>query len=187
MRRGMRVATAVAAAGVIAAGGITAATAGGAVRATTSGKLEIFATLHLGSINSATAPVVVTGVVGDWGTVTSVDADGKVDENGNFLRFKLQRGTMLANATKANKASNAQQPNFDKHTCSAWEFDSFPKSPITIYGGTGAYAGVKGQVIQTSEFGFVFKKSSNGACNPGQHTKPEALFGAIVASGHVSY
>jgi hypothetical protein len=152
---------------------------------TTTGTIHILATLNFLS-NPPQIPIVVTGVIGDHGTVTTIDANGKVDQNGNYEKVVLQKGTFEINSTAINKVTNSEEPTFNKVNCSAWQQLTGPPA-VTLFDGTGAYKAIKGSLIQSSTFALVGPKLKNGTCNPSQNAAPVAAFGIITATGTISF
>ena len=69
--------------------------------------------------NGAKSKIVITGAIGDYGTATSVDQNGKVDQNGNFVVITLKKGTFKVDSTALNQAANNVQPTVNTTTCSA--------------------------------------------------------------------
>ena len=84
-------------------GGLAAATvlASGAGAAGKSGPIQIYV-----SGTTVTTPILVTGVVTDYGKATSVTKAGKPDENGNYEKIVLQKGGFWVDATALNKKLN---------------------------------------------------------------------------------
>ncbi len=50
--------------------------------------IEIWATSGTGAV----AKILITGVIGDYGTATTIDKNGKVDENGDYVNIALKHG-----------------------------------------------------------------------------------------------
>jgi hypothetical protein len=157
----------------------------GATPKTTTGTIHILASLNLLS-SSPNIPVIVTGVIGDYGTATTIDANGKLDQNGNYEKVVLKKGTFEINSTAINKVTNSEEPTFNKVNCSGWQQLSGPPA-ITLFDGTGAYAGIKGSLIQSQTFALVGPTLKDGKCNPSQNAAPLAAYGIITATGTVTF
>jgi len=143
---------------------------------------------HSGAIHiyvsgtTVTTPILITGAITDYGKATSVTASGKPDENGNYERIVLKKGTFWVDATALNKKLNGVKPTIDTGHC----FFAFKGSgPTTLTKGTGAYAGITGNINVTVNFVGIGPKLPNGKCN--QKVPPLAQFGAVTGSGSVSY
>jgi hypothetical protein len=137
--------------------------------------------------NGAVDQILFTGAIGDHGTATSIDKDGKVDKNGKFVNIKLSHGTFKVNAVALNQALDKLQPTFDRANCSAWGTGG---GNVTLSDGTGAYAGISGTVRITTSFAAIFPRFASGPkkgqCNA--NTAPVAQFqGALEGSGNVSF
>ena len=73
-----------------AAVGATAVPAEAATMATT-GTVQVWVTPNATNINSPVSNIVVTGVIGDYGTATSINKNGTVNDNGNYERSPSSR------------------------------------------------------------------------------------------------
>jgi hypothetical protein len=156
-----------------------------AAPATTTGSVHIWVTPGKGAVDR----ILLSGVIADDGTATSIDKDGKVDENGDYVKIALQHGGFEVNASAFNKSFSDQQPTENKSTCSAWQTVS---GPVTLYNGTGAYAGIKGTVRIGTSFAILLPRYKSGAkqgqCNVSNNANPVAEFdGDIIGSGQISY
>jgi hypothetical protein len=100
----------------------------------------------------------------------------------------LKQGTLEANLTVLNAKQNKAQPHFNKTTCSS---TMAVTAPITIFNGTGLYAGISGKVNITLAFGFVGPLYKNGPhkgqCNLRNNTRPLAQWGSIMGPGFVRF
>lgn len=99
---------------VLAAVVLAASPAGGTIAVFTAGGHSI-------------QTVLVAGAIGDSGTATSVDANGKADPNGNFEQIKLQKGSFLVNAAKFNAAGNRKRPFVASNTAGSTEPAAGPR------------------------------------------------------------
>jgi hypothetical protein len=168
--------------GIVLASGLLASGAGAA--SGTSGTLYVWGTPG----NGATSQVLFTGVIADHGTGTSIDKNGKVDQNGNYVKIVLQKGSFEVNSTTLNQKANAGAPKaFSSSNCSFY-FDA--TAPVTLFDGTGSYAGISGTVNVTETFAAIGPKNTSGAhkgqCNQSNSAKPVAFWGSITGSGTVT-
>ena len=154
-----------------------AAPAGGAV--------SVFVTP---SLTGAGGTIVLTGAIGDYGTTLTIDKNGKTDANGNYVRLTLKKGTFEVNSSTLNAAANAAQPKVNTTTCSG---DLTVSDPVTVFNGTGLYAGISGTVKITEMFAFIGPKYASGAkmgqCNMGMNAQPIAQWASITGSGAVRF
>jgi hypothetical protein len=131
-----------------------------------------------------TTPILITGAITDYGKSTSVDKSGKPDENGNYEKIVLEKGTFWVDTTKLNKVFAAAAPTIDKTHC----FFAFKGSaPTTLINGTGAYAGIGGTVTVTVDFVGIGARLANGTCNISQNSQPAAQFGNVTGSGDATF
>jgi hypothetical protein len=162
---------------VVGTSGVAAAKpAGGALTAFTSGG------------PGAKSPILFVGAIGDHGTSTSIDKNGKVDANGSYVKIVLKKGTFEVNAVALNNRLNKLNPTVDKATCSATATGS---GPVSVSKGTGLYAGISGTLKATVTFAFIGPLFTSGAqkgqCNLGNNAQPIAQYSSIVVTGHVSF
>ncbi len=151
----------------------------------TSGLIKVFVTIPVTAKGNPPSPIVITGVIGDYGTALTVNAKGKSDSNGNFERVRLTKGKFTVNATTLNQEFAAGTPSdFNSSNCSG-TFDASPVSvPIVSGSGTGAYAGITGAITLSGQFAFIAPKTKKGACN--LSGTPVGGWGAVTGSGTVS-
>jgi hypothetical protein len=146
------------------------------------GTVNVFATPG----NGAAGTIVITGAIGDFGKTLSIDKNGKKDANGNFVKITLKKGTFEGDSTELNAKTNHASPTINKSTCSA----SFTGgAPVTLFDGTGLYAGISGSVKITLTFAFVeprFKSGKHkGQCN--FNAQPLAQYSSIRGTGKVKF
>lgn len=127
------------------------------------------------------SPIIITGAIGDHGTSTSIDKNGKPDSGGGYAKVKLTKGGFEVNAVKLNQKLNRLQPKFNRATCSAWATGS---GSVTLFNGSGLYKGIKGTLKATVTFAFI-GQIKHGKCN--MNGKPVAQYGSIAVSGKVSF
>jgi hypothetical protein len=156
-------------------------------RAATSGVVIV-------SVNQTfTAPegnVVVTGAIGDYGTIQGSDLLGKPSKASPApaALIKLKKGTIIIDATNMNKATNTA-PLLQQVTCS---FSiSATAVPWPIIFGTGAYKNIKGSLTTTINLGGITprlaKGASKGKCDFSNKYPPVASFFNALASGSITY
>jgi hypothetical protein len=170
---------AVLAAAVVAVG---VASAGAAPR---GGPIALFATI---SPTSTPGKIVLAGAIGDWGTVTSIDKNGKPDENGNFVKVTLKRGTFEIDATALNKKMANPRPQVQSGvTCSISESGI---GRVKLFDGTGLYKGITGTANVTMTFTGVGGRYKSGAkkgqCEQG-NGQPLAMLGSVTGRGTVQF
>jgi len=167
-----------------AVAGSVGGTAQAASAAPSNGQISVYATPS----NGAKSKIVITGVIGDYGTALSVDKNGKTDQNGNFVVITLKKGTFKVDSTALNQVTNNLQPAVNAATCSATGTGS---GPVTLMDGTGLYAGISGTLNMTTTFAFIgppFKSGSKkGQCNLSNNAQPLAQYGSITGSGTVTF
>jgi hypothetical protein len=142
------------------------------------GKIRVFLT----ATSATKSTIVITGAIGDYGTATSEDANGKVDPNGNFEKVTLKQGGFLVDGTALNKKLSHSKPTLNKANCS---FVFGGTGPTTISDGTGAYAGITGKVAITLTFAGIAPKTAKG-CNFGSN-KVSGGYQSITGTGSVSF
>jgi len=140
--------------------------------------------IHIYSQGTAvTTPIIITGAITDYGKSTSVDKSGKPDENGNFEKIVLRKGSFWVDTTQLNKSFSTTPPTIDRTHC----FFAFKGSaPTKVIKGTGAYAGIGGTVTVTVDFVGIGSRLANGKCNMSQNAQPVAQFGNVTGSGNVT-
>jgi hypothetical protein len=175
--------------GAIALAALVAASvlvgAGAAATAPSGGPIELFATVG----SSPTQKIIVAGAIGDWGTVLSVDKNGKPDQNGNFVKVTLKKGTFEIDSTALNKKmANPRAQVASDVTCSVAASAS---GSVTLFNGTGLYKGISGTVNVTVTFTGIGGRYQNGAnkgqCDQSQNSNPLAMLGSVVGHGTVHF
>jgi hypothetical protein len=172
-----------------AAAVVAAASVGGPATAApttpTAGTIEIWATPG----NGAVATIVVTGAIGDYGTATTIDKNGKVDDNGDYVNVVLKHGGFEVNSVELNKITNAAPPIMANNTTCSVEFGA--SGPVTLFNGTGMYAGISGNLQITQRFAAVGSRYTSGPkkgqCNMSNNSQPIAFWGSITGAGKVSF
>jgi hypothetical protein len=166
---------------VVLAGSMTgvAANATNAATSTThSGKVQVWVTPGKGAVDR----ILITGAIGDYGKAVSHTKSGRVTSHGNFVTVKLQHGKFEVDATKLGRRGSQTQPTIDRASCSLYvEFSG----PVTLSGGTGAYAGITGKVrmrLAYAELGPRFASGPRkGKCNLHSDARPIAFFQSTLS------
>jgi hypothetical protein len=170
----------------VAALGVTAALVGpAAAAAPTGGPVAVYAAA---GGNAPSQKIVFVGAIGDYGTATNVNKNGKVDPNGNFVKVKLKKGTFEIDATAVNKTWGSGSPQVGSHaTCSATFSGT---GEVKFFNGTGRYKGISGTANVTLTFGGVAPRYKSGH-KKGQcmqnYNNPRAQFGFVTGQGTVSF
>ena len=127
-------------------------------------------------------------MIGDHGTATSINKNGTVNANGEYVKVALQKGGFEVNAVAFNMRLQKLQPSLNAATCTAWASGS---GPVTLFNGTGAYAGIGGTAPPPPPPPLFFKKKKKkgkGQCNMSNNAEPVSQFmGDITGSGTVSF
>ena len=134
-------------------------------------------------------PIVITGAIGDYGTTFNVDKNGKPNDNGNFAKVTLKKGTFEVNLTVLNARQGKTQPHFNKTTCSGTFGPT--TATVTLFNGTGLYAGISGKANITLAFGFIAPLYTSGAhkgqCNTSDNVQPLAQWSTAGGPGIVHF
>ena len=164
----------------------TSFVAGPETAATTKGGVIYF---DVTPNNSATYPIVITGAFADYGTATTINQNGTVDANGNFVKIALKQGGFEVNSTTLNKKASSTPPTFNSTTNCSYSFNV--SGPISLSNGTGAYKGISGTLSMTESFSAILPRYTSGKhkgqCNEGNSVTPVASGGIISGSGKVSF
>jgi hypothetical protein len=150
-----------------------------------SGPIALFATI---SPTSTPGKIVLAGAIGDWGKVVSIDKSGKPDDNGNFVKVTLKKGTFEIDATALNKKMANPRPQVQSGaTCSIAASGS---GPVKLFDGTGLYQGISGAANVTMTFTGVGGRYQSGAkkgqCEQDNGT-PLAMLGSVIGRGTVHF
>lgn len=163
-------------------GSVGATTAG----ASASGTVKVFVTPN--QITSAKHPgkVLLTGAIGDYGTVVSVNAAGKPTRKATYRLLKLHDGTIVVNiATFQHTLDEAftGPTTLNKTTCS---LAASASGAITIVRGTGSYAGITGSFTMTADVAGIAPRTKSGSCTLKTTSEPLATFTMITGTGSVN-
>jgi hypothetical protein len=159
------------------------ATAAASAPAPANGTVHVWVTPGKAAVDQ----IVLTGAIGDYGTATSITKSGKVTQQGQYVKVALTHGTFEVDAVPFNQALNKLMPKVNSANCSAWGEGS---GDITLYDGTGAYAGISGKIKMSTNFAAVLPRFTSGAkkghCN--LNGNPARQFqGALLGVGKVAF
>lgn len=164
-------------------GGGVAVAARGAHSAPKGGQVGIFVT----NIKGPDDKIMIAGAIGDYGKSITVNKNGKANNNGNYEKVKLQKGTFVVNVTKLNHLLNTR-PKINKATCSVYVTKTHA---VSLSKGTGLYAGISGHPKITVSFAFLAPRVKSGKhkgqCDFRSNTKPLSHFSSIQGGGTVSF
>ena len=141
---------------VVVASAASAAAATTATASPTHGTVHVWVTPGKGAVDQ----ILITGIIADHGTATSIDKSGKVNKNGTYVKVVLRSGSFEVNAVALNERLDKLQPTADKLTCSFWATGS---GDVTLFDGAGAYAGISGKIRMTTSFAIVARRYATGA------------------------
>jgi hypothetical protein len=132
--------------------------------------------------------ILVTGAIGDYGKTLSVDKNGKVDNNGDFQKVTLKKGSFWVDATALSKKLNTSQPSVSKSTCSTL-FSA--AATTTLFKGTGLYKGISGKVKITVTFAGIVPRLASGPhkgqCNFANNAQPLSQYQSITGTGNAKF
>jgi hypothetical protein len=134
--------------------------------------------------SSTTNSIVITGAIGDYGTVTAVDKNGKVDgANGDYLNIALKKGSIFGDATAYYKLHPESPYVWNAATCAG---TATATGTVKLTRGSGAYAGISGVITVTTTYA-VIAVVKNGRCDEKRGDSDAALYGTRVGTGTVSF
>jgi hypothetical protein len=169
--------------GSLALGGTAFAQSG------TPGPVKVWGIVN-GTTTNRPTPVLVTGAIGDVGTVQTVNSSGKPDGKGNYFKLTLGKGTLTLNGTQFNAALSAAESgpapaDYNTTTCTG----SFTVGPVPapVVSGTKAYARISGSVNLSAQLAILLSKTRAGACNTGANATSLGFWGVVTGQGTVSY
>jgi len=183
MKASKTAAAALAVTGGLLASGSLAVAAGPRAHASATpkgGTVHVFVS-HIGNTK---AKLTITGAIGDYGTATSENKQGKVTANGVYQHAKLKHGTLVINTGAFDKKLNHAHFHLNSSNCSAWFTAT---GPATITSGTGAYAGAHGKLTLTAQFAGIAPTKANGSCNLSNSAPTLGGFIVITGKGKVSF
>jgi hypothetical protein len=171
-------------AGLVSGAVALAIACGNAMAASTpvGGQVDAF----IAATHADSATIIFTGAIGDSGSTTSVDKNGKVDPAGDYATVTLSKGGFVVDKTALEKAITNVNPKINKATCSA---GLSVRAPVQLAGGTGLYKGISGTLQVTEFVGFISPRYSSGKnagqCNLG--VAPTSQLDVTIATGSVSF
>jgi len=153
--------------------------------APTGGTIALFATVG----NNPTSKIVVAGAIGDWGTAVTIDKNGRRDQNGNYVKVTLRKGSFEINSTALNKATASPRPQVASDTtCS---ISTSGSAPVTLFNGTGLYKGISGTLRVTLSFAGVGRRypsgPNKGQCLHSDTEPPLAMLGSVAGRGTIHF
>jgi hypothetical protein len=128
-----------------------------------------------------TESITITGAIGDFGTVTTVDKNGSTDQNGNYALVTLQSGTFMVNLTSWNKKNARVSFSINSKSCSS---EGSATGTVSLSNGTGRYEGISGHLSYTETDAWILPRTANGKCND---TNPLHYFAMQSGAGVVSF
>jgi hypothetical protein len=148
----------------------------------TSGNIDIWLT----SGDSAVAKVLMTGVIGDYGSARMTNQSGKPDADGNYELLKMTRGSILLDIEPSIVAYQQHGiPNtYSPINCSVF-INTLTFNPIVK--GTGLYAGIQGQIQLNERFGTIFDKDRQGQCESHGKKRIRSASTIIFGNGAVAF
>ena len=161
-----------------------------AASAAASGTVKVFVTPNNTTTPKHPGKVMLTGAIGDYGTVISATAAGKPTATKKkktpYRLLRLKKGTILVNiSTFQSKLTGAfsSPSGFNSTTCS----QSIDVSgAVSVVSGTGAYAGITGSLVMTGQFAGITRRTKSGACTTKTTTPAAATYSSIIGSGTVT-
>lgn len=148
------------------------------------GSVKLFATPEDNS--SLHTTVLFTGAIGDYGQALTINKNGTANANGNYVKVTLKHGTFEINSSALNAKANQTQPAVNNTTCSA---ALSVTGPVSLFNGTGLYAGISGTLNITETFAFITARipsgTDKGKCN--DSARPIAPYASITGSGKVKF
>jgi hypothetical protein len=168
-------------------GGLAGVASGAGSMVPAGGVIDIYASPI--TANGGVSRIVIIGAIGDYGTATSINKDGKVNATGNYVKIRLKKGTFEVNSVALNKKVNSAPPTVvNKATCS---YGFAGSGPVTVFNGTGAYAGISGTLQITETFAGIGPPYKTGAkkgeCNLSNNAQPVSIWGSITGKGTIKF
>ncbi len=145
-------------AGVVCGTAMAMTTVGGAGSTPTGGLIKYWVTQP----TSTTQSIVVTGAIGDYGTVTNANKDGTANQNGNYALVTLQDGTITVNLTSWKKKNAKTSFPINPKSCSS---EGTATGTVSLSNGTGKYKGIRGQLTYSVTNAWILAQEANGKCS----------------------
>ncbi len=128
-----------------------------------------------------TVSITITGAIGDFGTVTTVDKNGSPDQNGSYSLVTLKSGTFMMNLTSWEKKNSKVSFHINPKSCSS---EGSATGTVSLLNGTGHYEGISGHLSYTETDAWILPRTANGKCND---TDPLTYFAMQSGAGAVSF
>ena len=144
--------------------------------------------VHVFATPGPTGTILLTGAIGDYGKTLDIDANGKVDPKGPYVKVNLKQGTFEINAVALNIRLAKLNPPVNKTTCSA---EGSGTGSVTLLDGTGLYKGISGTLNVTVTFAAIAPRltsgKNKGQCNLSNSAQPVDQDGWITGTGTVKF
>ena len=111
---------------------------------------------------SGTGTIVVTGAVGDYGNILTIDKNGTTDPKGNYVKVTLQHGTFEVNLKTYDADWGKVSFPIDKATCSSGA--PFTGS-VRLFDGCGLYKGISGTLTMTATDIWILARDNSKCGN----------------------
>ena len=128
-----------------------------------------------------TESITITGAIGDFGTVTTVDKNGSTNQNGNYALVTLQHGAFMMNLTSWFKKNGKVSFPINSKSCST---EGSATGTVSLSNGTGDYMGISGHLSYSETDAWILPRTGNGKCND---TDPLHYFAMQSGAGVVSF
>jgi hypothetical protein len=152
------------------------------------GSMPMGGAVHVFATPGPTGTILLTGAVGDYGKTVDIDANGKVDPKGTYVKATLKQGTFVINAVALNRKLAKLNPPVNKTTCSA---EGSETGSVTVLDGTGLYKGINGTLDVTVTFAAIAPRytsgKNKGRCNLSNSVQPVDQNGWIAGTGTVKF
>jgi hypothetical protein len=143
---------------------------------------------HVFATPGPTGTILLTGAIGDYGKTVDINAGGKVEPNGHYVKVNLKHGTFVINAVALNAKLGNLNPSINKTTCSA---EASGTGSVTLLDGTGLYKGLTGALNVTATFAFISPRfatgKNKGQCDLSNSAQPVDQYSWITGSGTVKF
>jgi hypothetical protein len=150
--------------------------------------MEPGGSVHVFATPGPTGTILLTGAIGDYGKTLNINANGKVDANGHYVKVNLKHGTFEINAVALNVKLAKVNPSINKTTCSG---EGSGTGSVTLLDGTGLYKGLSGTLNVTASFAVIAPRftsgKSKGQCNLSNSAQPVDQYSWITGSGTVKF
>lgn len=140
--------------------------------------------------DAAATNVIITGVIGDLGTATSVSPDGTISPDHGELNVALSHGSFRIDIRALDSAflgAVSQAPFYPSNNTCSGSVSATDVAPIVPGSGTGAYRGIGGTFTLTITAGEVDARTADPAspCNATGALLGETIF--TTGPGTISF